>query len=136
MARDGGLPSDLKLIDTLTRRAILRGAALDEGDAGLANGYFDEMVKAGLELLRRDHSSRGLIVSLLGHEAADVRMAAALFCLEFDPKRSLPVLKKLEETQTRWRKVSAAMTIRLWEEGTLKLLSEGVNLSSQMNRGG
>ena len=61
---------------------------------------------------------------MLDHENADVRMNAAFLGLEIDPERSVKVLEELSRTQTKWRGVTAEMTLKEWKNGKLKLMSE------------
>ena len=108
----------------LETRAKTRGQELQEGSPRRANAQFGIMVKLSRELLRREHSARQKILSLLKNSDPYVREWAAFLALEFDVSKGEAVLEEIARNYTKGLGFSARFTLEQWRKGELRTLSQ------------
>ena len=98
--------------------AALHGRATIDGDSKTANAAHDRLAAVYREL--RDQGRRQLLLPLLTHRDASVRVWAAAHALEFDPASGERVLKDVASTDQTSLGFSAEQTLRVWHEGDLR----------------
>lgn len=113
MPKKHALCRDEELLQMLEARAKTRGQELEEGSPGRANAQFDIMVKLSCELLRRGHSARQKILSLLNNSDPYV-----------DVSKGEAVLEEIARNYTKGLGFSAQFTLEQWRKGELRTLSQ------------
>lgn len=100
--------------------AIIRGAAIMDGDSKTANKYYSILNKALVYLY--EHDSLALLYPFLSHEDFNVRLVAAYALLPLNEKESKEVLLEIANGDYRIygiQGLSAERTLKLWESGEI-----------------
>jgi hypothetical protein len=97
------------------RAAASHGRATIDGDYKMANAAHDLLTAVYREL--REQGQRQLLLPLLTHGDAAVRVWAAAHALEFEPACGQRVLEDIASTDEGIQSFNAEQTLRVWRQG-------------------
>jgi hypothetical protein len=97
--------------------AIKHGEAIEKGDSKSANKAYKKIHNNYLSL---KSSNRFELIALLDNQSHFVRIWAARYSLEIEPKKSIFTLEQLGKLQDTSVSFDARMTLMEWKEGNLK----------------
>jgi HEAT repeat protein len=109
------------LVSAFANAAYERGQALLAADPRKANARSKTMAKIYVEIKERGSNALRPLLSLLNHNDAFVRLWAAVYALEFDPRPAVPVLENIFEKETGLLRFISRKTLETWREGKFHL---------------
>ncbi len=100
------------------KHEIKRGEALNVGNSSKANYHYDK-IREITGFLKRENALSDLSI-FLKHPNPYVVLGAAVNLLPWDEKKSLEVLKFIENNEKGIISIEAEYSIKEWENGNLK----------------
>ena len=106
-------PDFLKIF---AKAAAEQGEALRNADPKRANSRYRTMTKTYLELKSRGPAAQKEVLSLFDHADGYVRLNAAAYSLDFDPRGALRVLEVIDKMETGLLGFTAGMAVKEWNK--------------------
>jgi hypothetical protein len=105
--------------DRFISEATEHGRCTESGDYKRGNAAFDRMLAAYADLRKRPDQGESVLVELLSHPSAWVRLAAATRLLPLRVDLASSVLEKLASGPQSQVEFDAMMVLREWRAGRL-----------------
>jgi len=102
--------------------AAAHGASTDSGDAKGANRAHDRIMKTLAKIKPLSDQGEGILTALLDHENDSVKGWAATYLLPLNQEAAIATLEDIGAARGLVA-FDAKMVLKLWREGTLKLVN-------------
>lgn len=109
-----------QLVSNFAKAASEHGKFTAACDPNRANAKFDQMAKLYGEIRRRGITAQRRLLMLLKSDDPNIRIHAAGYALDFEPKEAEKVLTEILETQTGALRMDARMTLQQWRKGEIR----------------
>jgi hypothetical protein len=102
------------------KAASEHGECMAACDPKRANAKFDQMANLYAELRRRGPSAQRELLSLIESPNPHVRLHAATYALDFDPRLAEMIITDIFQKESGLLRADARMTLEQWRKGELR----------------